>query len=257
MYQIYDEFVFFNTSDVYYLPGFEVHPGATTHPYVGPNGEVSLLIYDFGDEVPLPFNILTDSLEITYVGENLTEIILCGPDPVLQPGDLPCILAGLSAGDLPRIEAWAIIEETRYLLTSYDILGLSPLQGSAEALTDAISDFEEGRYNKSVSTLSDIKETMLTHGLDAIWPMVEEGFANPRDSDIPLDILRLFGYAESLFSRGDSRRGELYFIRGLEEIKAIPEMTTATTSILIVLSIPFLIRRRNWESNHISNLIQG
>jgi hypothetical protein len=255
MYQIFDEFVFFNTSDVHYLPAFDLPPGATTHPYLGPGGDVSLLVYTFGDEVPVSFTIPTDSIAITYIGENLTEIILEGPDPVLRPGDLPCMLAGLSPGDLPRIEARALIEEARYFLTTYDVLGLDPLPGSAEALSGAITNYEAGKHAESVSVLVAIRESILSHGLSEIWPMVEEGFANPRDSEIPLDILRLFSLAESQFSRGELRRGELNLIKGFEELKTIPEPAPVFLGMLFVFSAFYLNRGRYRGSNNISNPI--
>ena len=238
MYQILDEYIYFNTSDVFYLPTFHLHPGAITHPYVGPGGEVSLLIYTFGDEVPLPFRVMTDSEEIVYVGENLTEIRLDGPNPLLRPVDLPCMLAGLDEEDLSRTEAWALIEEIRFFLTIYGDIGLEQPPGGVGALAEALDDHGAGRYGEVISSLLEVRETVMSHGMDAVWPMVEEGFADPRNSEIPLDILRLFSLAESQFSRDDDRRGELNFIKGLQELESVAE--PASAALLSLLFLPLL-----------------
>jgi hypothetical protein len=166
------------------------------------------------------------------------------------------MLVGLFPGDLPRIEACALIEEAKYFISAYDVLGLGPLPGSTEALSRALADYEAGKHAESISTLVPIRETMISHGLNAVEPMIEEGFANPRNSEIPLDILRFFDLARNQISRGDWRRGELNFIKGLEGLKAIREPTPILVGAFLVISTLCQNRRRKRGSNHISKLIR-
>lgn len=73
--------------------------------------------------------------------------------------------------------------------------------------------------------------------------MVEEGFADPRNSEISLDILRKFSLAQSQFSREDTRRGELNFITGLIKLKAITE-PASWAAVLFVLFVCVLVKRK-------------
>ncbi len=192
MYEIYHEFVFLNGSDVYPLPAFELLPGAGVLPYTAPGKAVSMLIYTLDEEAPLGFDILTDSEEIVYVGENLTKKLIrpAGRNLSLSSEDLPCFVYGLEEKDLEPTETWALIIELKALLEILPTAGLEPPAYAGESLSRALASFQQGRYDEAKSAALENRDQLYVWIFEKLGPIVQSGLANPREAEYPVGILR-------------------------------------------------------------------
>jgi hypothetical protein len=237
-------------------------PGAGALPFGGVDDKVSLLLYTLDESVPLGFDIITDSEEIIYVGENLTKkkIQLDSPNLSLRADDLPCFLYGLMEEDLAPTWAWSLINEVRSLLDIYNASGLGRPEYADELLNQALLDFAEGRYEEAALAMLGRRNETYIYAFDAVRPLVEAGFENPKESPYPIDILRELYLAERRYTRIDPdevkdseylpgslltvRRGELLLIAGLNAFKEVNEG-------IFPLVLPFLLyifyRRKSYE----------
>jgi hypothetical protein len=237
MYQVFDEYFYFGTGDADPLPAFELLPGVGAKPYLAPDGTSSVFLHTYEDDIPVGFTIATESRELVYIGENLSTVTLEGPNPVLRPGDLPCILSRLDPDDLIATEALALIRELEELLHLFGVTELGTPPSATEALDLAYQDFETGSYGAVRSTLLEVRDQVYASGLDGIWPQVEAGFASPRDSEVPLSILRTFSLARSAFDRGEPRQGELQLIQGLNDL-SLKVNEPGLPALLALVSLP-------------------
>ena len=256
MYQIYDEFVFHNGSDVYPLAGFEMLPGTGALPFGGLDGRVSLLLYTIDESVPLGFDLVTGADEVTYVGKNLTKkrIEVDSGDLSLGADDLPCFVYGLNAGDLAPTEALAYINELGFLLELYSTLDLVQPEYADGLLEQSISLYNEGRFLDVREAILEYRNLTYQHTFDVLMPLVEAGFRNPGESPYPVDILRDIYLAERRYKRVDSdevkeseylpgslltvRRGELLLVEGLvrmvEHVCEGPKLVAVLSIILVI-----------------------
>ncbi len=235
MYKVFDRYVFFNGSNAYYLPTFQLYPGADVHPYVDPQGYISCLIYTHRLEIPLGFKIVSDSQNIEYVGENLSQKTLSGPNLTLEPEELPCIIYGLREEDLRATQALSLINEFRYILDGFAANGIDVPSFASEALGNAVSDFQDGNYEDAADGLLSVRNQTYNRGLDEVWPLVEEGFSDPRNSLIPLSVLRKFNAARSSLEIGQQRKGEIRFLEGIRALEGVPE--SGSTFLLLAFAV--------------------
>ncbi len=214
--------LFFNSTRASPLPEFDLHPGVNARPYLGPNGTVSLYLnpYGSGSRPPMNFTVLTDSPELVWAGYNLTTKTLRMPNPTLTPSDFPCIIAGLRSEDLLPTEVWALIRELSVLLQVYRSAGLVPPSDAQQALASAEQEYREGMYEEARSRLLGGRGQTYAYSLDALWPRIQEGLANPRESPIPLSALRNIVKAKTFFETGDDRRAEMLMLQGLMAMSA-------------------------------------
>jgi len=238
-YQIFNSFIFFNTSSPTPLPAFDLYPGVQARPYLGPGGTVSVLLRPYAAIVPSNFTILSDS-ELWYVGENLS-IKLLGSDPTMRSFDIGCILSGLSEEDLLATQTWAMIEELDNLTQFYRRIGAGRLLDAENVLSRALEDFQAGRYLQARSLVLGVRESLYQTVLNDIWPTVQNGLASPRSSKIPITILRSISDAKRILQDGKSREAEAYLFDGLRQWSAAVREPGAMLLLLAVV----LLRRRS------------
>ena len=101
----------------------------------------------------------------------------------------------------------------------------------------------EGRYGEAIDDLMERRNQTYAFALDAVRPLVEEGFANPRESEIPLSILRTFYLAQGEFDRGEVRQGEMSLILGLRQLASVPEMPWLLVLPALLLALSGRSRR--------------
>jgi len=249
MYRAIDSFFYFNTSVARPLPIFDLMPGVEARPYLGPNDTCSVLLKPHGGSAPTNFTILTDVPRIKYmwykdapvVYDDCVMTTLEGPNPVLSPDAFPCVISGLRVGDLLPTEVWALLSELQNLRHLYISAGIGLPSGIDEVLLKARGYFESGRYEEARTELLSFRNQTYAFGMDKIRPMVETGFSDPRNSEIPLSILRLFSMAENAFERGDVREGEVLFTEGLLNLSK--EVNDAGLLMTVTIIVIFLLRR--------------
>ena len=244
MYQLFDQYVFFNGTDAYPLPELDLMPTAGGHPYLGPEGQVALFIFTriqdkpFDKELlPLGFQIISESQGLTYIGENLSRRTLPGPNPYLEPEDLPCIVSGLREEDLLPTEAWSLFREAEFLYEIFESAGIEKPGYLFEMLDLAESDLEAGRYAEAITRLAERRGDIYLDAIEATRPLVEKGFENPRESEIPLEILRKFYLADGKLQRGELWEGELLVIKGMQDIAMVMETPVLAGLMLLALLV--------------------
>jgi hypothetical protein len=212
--------LFFDQTRASLLPEFDLHPGVNARPYLGPDGTTSVFLNPYGSRKtpPVNFTIITESSELIWAGFNLTTMSLPGPIPTLAPGDFPCIISGLDQEDLPPTMAWALLSESREILGLYESIDLSPPPGARQALSSAEVDYQAGKYGEAIAGMLGVRNRTYSYGLEVLWPAIEEGFANPRESTIPMNVLRDFSKSRNFFINDDPRQGEITFIQALRGI---------------------------------------
>ena len=230
MYDLLDQYVFFGRRNAYSLPEIQLLLGAKGYPHISPNGTVSLSIFTYEQDkpqekelVPFGFTIKMNAKTLTYIGENLTKKTVREPDPFLSPSDLPCIIYGLSPDHLVSTESVSLYPELVSLLQLYQAAGIGQPAYAESLLQTASQYIDSSRYAEARELLLSRRNDTYSYALDATQSLVPEGFEHPRESRIPLSILRSLSQAESLFSHGNPRMGEVALIRGSEQVAEVGE----------------------------------
>ncbi len=231
MYRIFDSFLFFNASVANPLPAFDLCPGIQAKPYLGPGGTVSVLLDPYVHVVPSSITILSDVC-LWYAGEDLS-IKLLESNPTLGPEDMPCIVSGLEEDDLLPTQVWAMLEELGNLTQFYRGIGAGQLSDVESIISLALDDFRAGRYLQARSRILGVRDDVYQKVLRDIWPTVEEGFASPRSSKVPIPVLRSISDARDMFEGGKMSEGETYLFEGLREWSAAVPEPMAMLSFLI------------------------
>ncbi len=235
-----NRYFLFNRSGPNPLPMFDLPPGIDARPYRGPEGKVSCLLNTFirGTVPPSGFTIITESTEIEYAGFNLTRRILEGPNPTLRAEDFPCILYGLEETALELTRIWAIIEEVDHLIEFYEGLGLGEVVSIKVAVDQATEDFRAGRYGEAGTKANAAREEIIRILEATVWPLLDEGIANPRQSRIPLNLLNLLSSARMHISKDEVPTGESYLYEGLKKwYLSVSEPLCLAFTVLLLLSI--------------------
>ncbi len=241
MHRAFDSLFFFNTDDVHPLPILDLLPGVEARPYLSANGTCTVLLQPYSVILPMNMTILTDATEILYMWFDVDWLqqddchirIIPSSDAVLGIDELPCVISWLRAEDLVRTEAWALIRELDQLLTLYDRAGLSRPPWGSTVLESAAAEFKAADYASARDRVLQTRNQTYAFGIEAIWPLVQSGLANPRESRIPLPILRTLSTAKRMFDDAKPRLGEIYFMEGLQDIVA----QVAETGILWALTV--------------------
>jgi len=235
------KYVLFNGTGINPLPTFRLHPGLNASPHMGPDGKVSCFLDTHVWSLPPPtsYRIITDADEIEYSGSfNYTTRILRGPDYVLHPDDFPCIIHGLSEDDLERTEITAVIQEVEDIAGFYHRLGLGNLSEIVKQAGDARGYMEQGRLGESRVRSLEARSGAYAALEAAVWPMVDEANANPRESEIPLSLLSVFANARNMMSGQDLAKGQSYLYTAVRDwSSSVPEVIPSMVSIITGLGI--------------------
>jgi hypothetical protein len=218
-----ESYFYFNRSDLNPIPLSFLNPGIEVRAYMGPDDIASLFLTPYRKkekgaqpvEVVKNFTLTTDS-ELVYMGTNLTKKVI-PPNTVLSVDDIPCLLYGLSPSDLPSMESLAMIEEIRSLLEYASILGLGDFPSVEVEYKSAYELHRTGSYDEARSILLNVRQRAYSMLTDELRPMIEKGIGDPRNSEIPLNLLRSLSNAELAFRDGRIVHGETYLFSALRD----------------------------------------
>jgi len=247
VYGAVDRYIFFRGSQASPLPPFDLPPGLEARPYLGPDGNVSVLLNEreHGIHPPTSFIITSSRGQVGYFGQNLTPTIWNGTDLTLGPQDFPCIVFGLDQVDLALIRARALVREMEGLLLAHQRLGLGDIPSARDALQIATSHLGAGQYAEATAELTKVRNQTYHAILAEVWPLVEAGIASPKTSVIPLALLSRFSLADRLMSEGKEASGQMYFYWGLRDWSlSVAEPLLLVFTFLALLSMLVVAKRR-------------
>ncbi len=233
--------VFFNRSSPNPLPPFTVYPWVEIKPHLGPNGVISAIVnskfnssaYHLPPHLGLAFSDLELPPyieEITYVDKDMETKTVSRP--VIPLEDLPCILWGMNLTDLNATWAWSAIHELGVLVDTFQSLDMGDIGEISRCRENAIEDFEAGRYLKSGQDARDALDDGYDLVMNEVRPFVEEGFANPRNSSVPLVILNKIYSADRIMERGEEMKGRSTLLMALKDWSEIGESVPLLSGFL-------------------------
>jgi hypothetical protein len=246
-----ESYFYFNRSDLNPIPLAFLNPGIEARAYGGPDDIASLFLTPYRRkekgaqpvEVVKNFTITTDSEQI-YMGTNLTKKVI-PPNTVLSVDDIPCVLYGLSPSDLPAMESLAMIEEIGSLLDYSSILGLGDLSPVEVKFTSASELYRTGSYFEARGILLNARKQAYSMLTDEVRPMVERGLKDPRNSEIPLNLLRGLSNADLAFRDGKMVHGETYLFSALRDWTATVHEPLLAFFMSCLMAIAVDSRRSN------------
>ncbi len=225
--------VLFDGSDREFVPEFEIYPGVLVRTVVGPAGSSMFLLPRTNEPGSQYLELPASFIGSTLLGTNMTASNIRSTS--LPFAELPCFIYGLDPGDPTGLEAWSKIQELRYLLDLWEPMALGPMPGVREALQDATLEFESGRVEAVNISASRTLSEAYDLALEALWPYVERGFRNPRNSSVPMTILNKINNAARAIEDRRVIEGRNYLLHALREWQRIPELT-AVPSICAFLA---------------------
>lgn len=258
--RILENEVYFNQTTPHPLPLFYIYPGIEVRAYMGPEGvsailnpEEKMISEEFlPPKIGLAFSDveLTPTIEeVTYVDTNMSTKYLTGS--VIPLDDLPCIVLGLGSEDLDATRIWARIHELEDLITTCDDLGYFQLPQIREAWEFTLEAFGEGEYENANESAINALEQGYELVMKEMWPFVEAGFADPRNSSVPMVILHRVKWASKLLEEGEEMEGRMYLLRAIKdwsEVAECPSMPLA--SICVCIAIVSVFRRSRPTSTY-------
>ena len=255
--------IFFNGSTPNPLPPFRIYPGIEVRPNLGPDGVSAVLNpgvnTSSGEPLPPKLGLAFSDVELApdidgfnYIGRNVSIKHL--KNPVLRLEDLPCLIWGLDEQDLVATEIWAMVRELEDLLTFYDALGLTELASIHEALNVSLQDFEARKFDDARSKLNTGTEEAYGLVMEEVWPFVEAGFADPRNSTIPMVLLNKIYTAKRKFADGEVMEGRMYLLKALKDWGEIKEPPILSTGLIITLMIYGLCRSQRDTKKVLRNM---
>ncbi len=227
---------------------FFVYPGIEVRANIGPG--VASAVFNpnvntsSGEALPPKLGLAFSPLQLSpamgpfkYMGRNMSTTTIEGD--VLNLEDLPCFVWDLSEEELRAMESWGPIHELSDLLEYYGQLGLGQLNSARIAYERAIEEFGEGRYKNAGQLAGNATKNGYQVVLDQVWPYVEQGFENPRNSSVPMIILNKIYSADRSFKEGNEIQGRFHLLKALKDWSEIPEFGGygLATSILALLAI--------------------
>jgi hypothetical protein len=102
----------------------------------------------------------------------------------------------------------------------------------------AIEHFEAGRYPESELRAASAAIFGYAGSLEVVWPIVQEGLANPRESLLPVPILNRVYNAKRMFEEGEEAKGRIYLLNALREWCEISE----AHMVVLVTLLPILVQ---------------
>ena len=224
---------------------FQIYPGLEIRPNTGPSGVSAIL--DRGEAAKL--NLAVASPEFSpgigsycYMGRNLS--ILERSSNLLTFEDVPCFIWELGPGDLDAIRAWSAIRELDDLLGLHERLGLPGLPEILVELNTSIRQYESGDYLHSRESALSALDLAYPLIMQQVWPTVEAGFADPRNSPVPMFILNRVYTSKRQFDEGDEEHGRIYLMNALSEWSEVPD-GLVFSAIILSLSL-FFQRFSSW-----------
>lgn len=214
------------------LPLFYIYPGIEVRPYMGPtrvsailNPSETMISGEFlPPRIGLSFSDveLSPSMEaLTYVDRNMSTKRTNGSTIPLV--DLPCVVLGLDQKDLEATQVWARIHELRDLIVTCDALGFPELPFIREAWELSLDDFGRQRYEsadaRAIAALDQGYESVL----EEVWPFVEAGFADPRNSQVPMAIIHRIDLSSRTMQKGREVEGRMYLLKAIKDWSEVGE----------------------------------
>jgi hypothetical protein len=136
------------------------------------------------------------------------------------------MVIGLSPGDLEATRIWARIHELGDLIATAQALGFIPLAQIREAWEQSMDDFYSQRYEDASQGVT----TGLDQGFELVvnetWSFVEAGFADPRNSPVPMVILHRIDLANNTLMKGREMEGRMYLLRAIKDWCEVGEIPT-------------------------------
>jgi hypothetical protein len=221
---------------------FQVYPGMEVRPNFGPEGVTAIL--DRGEAARLNLAITEPELgpdveNYNYMGRNLS--ILNRYLHLLGFDDIPCFIWGLDPDDLIGIKAWSAIRELEDLLSFYDKLGMEELDSEWVALNSSREHYAAGDYREAHDSALATLDEAYSSVMNQAWPLVEAGFADPRNSPVPMVIVNRIYNSKRHFDEGDQEHGRIYLMNAIKEWSEVDEVSSLS-AIVLVLG-PLFLRR--------------
>jgi hypothetical protein len=246
-----ESYFYFNRSNLNPIPLTFLNPGIEARAYRGPDDIASLFLTPYRRkekgaqpvEVVKNFTLITEA-ELVYMGTNLTRKVI-PPNTVLSVDDIPCVLYGLSPSGLLAMESLAMIEEIQSLLDYASMLGLGDLTSVEMEFISASELFRTGSYADARDILLNARQQTYSMLTDELRPMVEKGLKDPRNSEIPLNLLRGLSNADLAFRDGKMVHGETYLFSALRDWTA----TVHESILALFLSCLMAIVIGRWRSS--------
>ncbi len=223
--------IYFNQSTPNPLPKFCIYPGVEIQPHRGPDGISAILNpwrTEDGEQLPPLQGLAFSDVELSpgieylnYVNVEMEEKSISEPQIPLE--ELPCIIWGLEEADLERTMAWGKIHELEDLASTYGLLGLDDIPGLSQSLESSKKAFREGNYRIALETAEEAANSGYGLVMEAVWPFVEQGFDNPRNSTVPMVILNKIYSADRMLKEGETSKGRAYLLKALNDWSEIPE----------------------------------
>ncbi len=242
-FELLQEEVMFNSGGASFAPIFTVYPGIEVRPVIGPS-HVSVFLLTRTTEPPSRVLKLPESFSgAWYVGANMTPKTL---DTIsLTLDDLPCFIYGLDVGfDPSALQATSKIQQLGELLELWEPLGLGSLAEAENGLEQAVQDLQAGNIDAANTAVAMSLDGAYEKILGVLEPYVEQGFANPRESPVPMVILNKINNAAKNLEAGLMLEGTKFMFQALEAWGEIPELTATTLCSILTFQIML------WSKKH-------
>lgn len=217
------------------LPPIRLYPDIEARPRLGPEG-VSMFLTSTRRSVEiasLDFQLSPLLSNFSYVGENMSIQVMEENSIPLQK--VPCLVFGLSEEDFLATKAWSSIHEFRDILDIVEGMDICNLSEAREDFELSIKDFENGTFEEAGRKAGSAVEEAYDSILELTWPYVESGFADPRNTSVPLAILNKIRMAKEYMDGGNENKGHIYLLSALKEWSEIPDINFATLYLFVML----------------------
>jgi len=225
-FELFENHIYFNQATPDPLSIFYIYPGVEVRAYEGPdsvslilNGEERMISGDF---LPPKMGLAFSNVELsptapglTYVDRNMNTKHLT--DQVIPLDDLPCMIIGLRPDDVEATRIWARIHELGDLISTVQALEFIPLAQIREMWEQSMDDFYHQRYEDASEGVTTALDQGFRLVINETWPFVEAGFADPRNSPVPMVILHRIELANSTLMKGREMEGRMYLLRAIKD----------------------------------------
>ena len=242
-FELFENYVYFNREIPDPLPVFYIYPGVEVRAYRGPDS-VSLILNGeermvSGEFLPPKMGLAFSDVELspnmaglTYVDRNMVTKHV--NDSVIPLDDLPCMVLGLSMDDVEATRIWAGVHELGDLVAIAQGLGFIQVGQVRDVWEKSVDDFFGQRYGDAgVGVFSGLVQGFELV-FNEVWPFVEAGFADPRNSPVPMTILHRINLANNTLVGGEVMEGRMYLLRAMKDWCEVGEIPSWFLFSLIV-----------------------